>query len=205
MKESTSMVNYNLEPNESILIQTTGVLRDVGKIMTAYTDELVLTNQNIILVSQGMFGNNKGMQKFPLRDIKMANGEEQAILGKNARNGAAQLHLFFINAQDAFEFQNQGKKEVLKWADNINLVLTGSSAKRSSTVAGMAIPGTEFLAETLKGTIDTFRGTLGIKAKSNAGDEPQRVTTKCIGCRASVSGIKGQSIRCRYCDTEQNL
>ena len=35
--------------------------------------------------------------------------------------------------------------------------------------------------------------------------EPAKVTTKCIGCMAPLSGYQGQFVCCKYCDTEQTL
>lgn len=78
---------------------------------------------------------------------------------------------------------------------------------RNSVANQFAIPGAGVVAETLKDTIDVFKGTLGIKSKSKATNEPVRVTKKCIGCMSPtpLTGTKGQSIRCRYCDTDQIL
>ena len=76
------MVNYHLEPSEAILIQSTGVVCEGGGLMNAYTDELILTNMNIIHVRKGMFGNTKGVQKYPLNQVKVINGEAQAIMVK---------------------------------------------------------------------------------------------------------------------------
>ena len=80
------MVNYHLEPSEAILIQSTGVVCEGGGLMNAYTDELILTNMNIIHVRKGMFGNTKGVQKYPLNQVKVINGEAQAIMGKSSND-----------------------------------------------------------------------------------------------------------------------
>ncbi|MBC3899505.1 hypothetical protein GH811_07730 [Acetobacterium malicum] len=106
------MVNYNLESNEAILIQSTGVLCEGGGIMTAYTDELILSNINIIHISKGIFGNAKGVKKYPLSQVKIINGEAQAIMGKSS-NGMPDLQIYFVNGQLAFQFQSSGKKEIM--------------------------------------------------------------------------------------------
>jgi hypothetical protein len=198
------MVNYNLELSESVLIQSKGVLYEGGGLMTAFTDELILTNINLIHVSKGLFGNTKRVQKYPLNQVKIINGEAQAIMGKSS-NGRNNLQIYFVNGQVAFQFQNLGKKEVVKYVNEISKVLIGNESSRNSVANQFAIPGAEIVAGTLKDTIDVFKGTFGIKSKSKAADEPERVTKKCIGCMSPLSGTKGQSVRCRYCDTDQIL
>ncbi|WP_416143786.1 PH domain-containing protein [Planococcus koreensis] len=79
------MVKVNLMPNESIILKSKNVMH--GGLMANYTDELILTNQNIIHVKKGVFGNTKNVKKYPLNQIKIFNGKSQAILGKQ-RNGS---------------------------------------------------------------------------------------------------------------------
>lgn len=198
------MVNYNLEPNESILIQSTSVLCEGGGLLTAYTDDLILTNMNIIHVSKGVFGNTKRVQKYPLNHVKIINGEAQAIMGKST-NGIPNLQVYFVNGQVAFKFQSSGKKEIGKYVNEISKVLIGKESSRNSVANQFAIPGAEIVAETLKDTIGVFKGTFGIKSKSKAADEPVKATKKCIGCMSPLTGTKGLSIRCSYCDTDQIL
>lgn len=198
------MVNYNLEPNEAILIQSTSVLCEGGGLMTAYTDELILTNINIIHISKGMFGNTKGVKKYPLSQVKIVNGQAQAILGKSS-NGMPDLQIYFVNGQLAFQFQSSGKKEIIDFANGISKVLTGNKSEQSSVANPFAIPGAEMVAETFKDTINVLKGSLGIKPKDKAADKSVKVTKKCIGCMAPLTGTKGQSIRCQYCDTDQIL
>lgn len=105
------MVNYNLEPSEAIIIQSTSGLSDGSRLMTTYTDELILTNKNIIHVSKGMFGNTKGVRKYPLNQVKIINGEAQAIMRKNS-SGVYELQIYFRNGQVTFKFTS-GKKRKL--------------------------------------------------------------------------------------------
>jgi hypothetical protein len=199
------LVKYNLEPNESILMQRTGVLRETGSLlMKPFTDELILTNRNIIWISKGMFGNTKGVQKYPLTQLKVINGEAQAFVGKGSA-GMPNLQVYFINGQEAFQFQNSNKREMAKWVNEISKVLTGHDSTRGSVTSQSAIPGTEYLAETLKDTVGVFKNVLGITSKKVADAVPEKVTKKCIGCMASLTGTKGQSVLCRYCDTVQIL
>ncbi len=198
------MVKYNLEPSESILIQSIGVLCEGGGLKVAYTDELILTNMNIIHVSKGIFGNTKRVHKYPLNQVKIINGEVQAFMGKST-NGIPNLQIYFVNGQVAFKFQSSGKKEIVKYVNEISKILIGKESSRKSVVNQFAIPGAEIVTETLKDTIDVFKGTFGIKFKVKAADELVKATNKCIGCMSPLTGTKGQSIRCRYCDTDQIL
>ena len=194
---------FSLLPNESIIYKSESSVMH-GGFMSTYTDDLVLTNLNIVYINKGIFGNVKGIQKFPVNQIKMFNGEPQAIMGKQ-QNGMPKLEIYFINGQqESFAFQSAGKKEVNKWINEICKLLTGHDKSSSVSSSKMsAIPGTEYLAETLKGTMDTFKGAFGIKSKEQAAEIP--ITKKCISCSAPLNGIKGQTVRCRYCDTDQVL
>jgi hypothetical protein len=134
------LAKYNLEPNESILIQRTGVLRETGSLlMKPFTDELILTNKNIIWISKGMFGNTKGVQKYPLNQVKVINGEAQTFVRKGSA-GKPNLHVYFINGQEVFQFQNTSKREMAKWVNEISKVLTGHDSLRGSGAYQSAIP-----------------------------------------------------------------
>lgn len=195
------MRNLSLQQNESIILQNDSVLHGGG--MASYTDELYLTNLNIIYVSKGIFGKVKGIQKFPLNQVKVVNGQAQAILGKSSDNGSPELQIYFSNGQEAFQFQSGGKKEILKWVNNISQILTGTASQAENAKNIMAIPGSEKIFGTVKDTIGAFKDTFGIKGKEN--QPPENVTSKCIGCRAPLSGVKGTTVRCKYCDTDNTL
>ena len=94
-------------------------------------------------------------------------------------------------------------KDILKWINNISQILTGTTPQAENTKNIMAIPGTAQIAGTVKDTIGAFKDAFGIKGKGN--QTPENVTTKCIGCRAPLSGAKGQTVRCKYCDTDNTL
>lgn len=198
------MGSYNLEPNESIIIQSTSVLCEESGFMPGYTDELILTNMNIIHVSKGMFGNKKGVQKYPLNQVKILNDEAQAVMVKNS-NDTPKLQIYLINSKVTFKFQNSGKKEIAKYINEINKVLVGKESSQKSVANQSAIPGAEYLAETLKDTVGVFKNAFGIKSKGIINAKPEKITKKCIGCMSPLTGTKDQSICCKYCDTDQLL
>lgn len=161
----------------------------------------MLTNFNIFfLYKRGVFNNVDDTIKIPLNQIKIINGQAQALLSNE--NVSAQLQLCLKNGQEKFSFPFNSKKEVMKWINNINLILTGNTAQINDNKNIMAIPGTEQLAETFKDTVGAFKSALGIKTKE---ENSSNTTAKCIGCMAPISGIKGQTVRCKYCDTKQTL
>ena len=121
------MTNYNLLPNEGILLKSTNVLH--GGFMSTYTDELVLTNFHLIYVKHGVFGNVKEVQKIPLAHIKVINNRVQVMWGKNPSSGMKQLQIYFIDGrQDSFEFQGNEKNEIIRWANEISKAVTGDNS-----------------------------------------------------------------------------
>lgn len=197
------MAKVKLLPNESVILKSDRVLH--GGVMASYTDELILTDQSIIYVSKGMLGNTKSIQRFPVNQIKMYEGEPQALMGKS-QNGSQQLEIYFLNGHECFSFQSSNKKEIIKWINAICKLLTGHESTRVLNNGSGGIPGTEFLAETLRGTVDTFKNAFVSRGKAKAeGVSSERVTRKCISCSAPLTGIKGQTVHCRYCDTDQVL
>lgn len=185
------MAGYNLQPNESFVHRYEGVLH--GGFLAVYTYELILTSQNLVLIKKGTFGNKKGFKVFPLREIKIFQGQAQALLGK--RNGSPALDVYFHNGTEHFGFPN--KKEAIFWSKKINEVITGAPA------ASLNSSGAEKVARVMKDTVDAFKDAFGFKSKGEiaAAAAAVPVAGDCGSCGAPVSGVRGQSIVCSYCDT----
>ncbi len=183
------MANYSLAPNEGIIIQYDKVYHN------RKDSEIVLTNQNLICVetNNGLFKTTHNVLKFPTNQIKVVNGQAQVFAFKN--NSSWVLQVLFKNGTEKFEFpcdlfeQFKKKQEVDKWVEQISLLLTGKSADNISDTS-------------LMGGLKNVFGAVGINLKSK---QPQNITAKCIGCMAPISGQQGQTVCCRYCDTEQTL
>lgn len=167
-----------------------------------YTDELILTSQNLVLVEKSILGRTKAIRTFPLNQIKVYNGEVQAVPGK-ARNGSPSLDVYFVDGMESFRFQINAKKETIFWAQKINQVVTGTAARAISPDA----TGSEKVAEAMKGTVDAFKGAFGIKSKAEiaAAAASVPVARGCSACGAHVSGTRGQVVTCAYCDTANQL
>lgn len=184
-------MDLNLQSDEAIILRTEGVSH--GGIMATYSDELVLTNRNIYHIKKGLFGGAKQITRFSVNDLKIYDDIAQAKLGKQ-QNGSVRLELYFKSGEEYYGFQS--KNEVIKWVNAINKLLTG--VEMQAVDAGKrSIPGAEAVAETLKGTFDTFKGVFGMKTKSEI--DKLKVSGKCSSCGAVIVGIKGTSAKCEYC------
>ena len=197
------MAKVNLQPNEVILLQSDSVSKSGG--IFQQSGDLVLTNRDIIFIPKNLMGLGKGQERYPLNQLRCYNGQPQALLSKT--NGYPQLELIFQNGQIAFSFMLLGKREVLRWIDAITKVINGETVDTNRNLSA-AIPGTEFVAETVKDTLGKFSGALGISgigSKIGLTPSDEKTTIRCISCRAPLTGTKGQVVKCQYCDTKQTL
>lgn len=133
------MSDYNLYPNEAILLKSQDVFQGMRK------GDLVLTNLAILWAEKTLFGKIKNVNRIPFNQVKMYNENPQVRLGK-AGNGISQLEIYLVNGQENFSFNNTllGKREINKWINEITKAITGHAPEKSFT----AIPGTEFVADT---------------------------------------------------------
>ena len=174
------MAKYQLQSNEGVVLQETGICYEPNKLSTAYTDELILTNLNLIHVRKGVFMGTKGVRYIPLNQVKVIGGKCQALVGK-AQNGHAILQIYTQLGTEEFAFRTKAKKNAGIWANEI------SQLKDAFGEVGAAF-GIGF-------------GKSGQQQKSSV----ERVSTKCSGCHAPITGVKGKAAVCKYCDTEQVL
>ena len=184
------MEKYSLAPNEGIILQYDGVYHNGNH------SEIVLTNQNLICVETNvklLKKNTYNVLKFPVNQIKIVNGQVQASVIKEDDDWTLQVLL--KNGTEKFQFfgefyERTKKKQIAnQWVEQISILLTGKSAEK-------------IVDTSLVGGVKNVLGSIGINVKTKT---PENITTKCIGCRASLAGQKGQTIRCKYCDTEQTL
>lgn len=199
-------VKLNLAPNESILLKETHVAH--GGARSINTDELILTNLNIICISKGIFGNTKDIFYYPLNQLKQYNGKPQAILGKLS-NGIDALELYFVNGVETFKFQTENKKTINKWISTIAEIF-GCHNNLDISSENEDKVDSDGIVDTLKEVADGFCTTLGLKFKKKTQDnniayESAIINKKCISCSAPLVGKRGEVIHCKYCDTDQML
>ncbi len=181
---------FTLESDEVMILKAERVWH--GGAFAGWTDDLILTNKRVTIVKKGMFGNVKDIIKYPLSEIKVYNDQAQAMNTKDGR-GMPQLEIFFTSGEEKFQFQNA--RVINDWVMKINELVTGKVSTKIDNNSRMAIPGSAFIAKTLKGTIDTYKDAFGIKKKV------ETVSCRCKACGASVSGEKGTTGKCPYCDS----
>ena len=181
------MSDYNLYVNEAILLKSEDALQGMRR------GDLILTNLAILWAEKNFFGKIKNINRIPFNQVKIYNENPQVILGKS-KNGTYQLEIYLINGQENFSFNStlSGKREINKWINEITKAITGHEAEKIS----MAIPGTEFIADTLKDTIVTLKDSFSSK---------KILSKKCKACKAPITGKKGEIVQCKYCDTQQTL
>ncbi|MDU5529215.1 MAG: hypothetical protein E6063_07465 [Atopobium sp.] len=201
------MAKYQLQPNEGVVLQETGIRYEPNKLSTAYTDELILTNLNLIHVRKGVFMGTKGIRYIPLNQVKVICGKCQALVGKS-QNGTAILQIYTQQDIEEFAFQTGAKKNAGIWANEISRLVTGRDSE--NTLESQDTPEYDF--DTAVGQLkDAFSevgaafgfgfGKSGQQQKSSV----EHVSTKCSGCHAPITGVKGKTAVCKYCDTKQVL
>jgi len=193
---------YDLQPNETIIIRSENVYR--GNM----SGELILTNLNLVhITTKGVFKTTYIPQRFPTNQIKIFNGKAQALLGKNGV-----MDVYFINGQESFRFYNsdtlfsekKAEKEAMNWVNAINHLVTGADIIFEESVNTVSV-GAEMVAGVLGDTVGAFKDALGFKSKKTSTDVVDKVAKKCSFCGAAISGNKGQIIRCLYCNADQLL
>lgn len=198
------MTKINLLPHETIILRDSVVQHDRGGLIDLYSDELVLTNVALVVIHKSIMGGVKDIQRFSLDQIKVVNGVPQALFGTSS-SGENQLQVFFSHGIEAFTLgradndsggildillvspQDREKRNIAAWQSAISQAVLALPQK----VAPAHIPQTPSPKET--------------SPQSPSPSLPTSVTKKCIGCRAPLSGIQGQKVTCKYCDTEQVL
>lgn len=202
-------LNYNLASNESIIMKNDSV--SYGR---SYYNELILTNQQIILVIKGTFGNTKNVKYFSLSQIKNFNNQAQVFIGKS-NNGRTTLDVYFLNGQESFGFDS--KRTLRKWVENITTLVNGEDVvidQLGSHNGGQFDDVREQFTEAAKQVKEQF-GLAGSSFKNAFGFQNkqtdthslnnEKITTKCPSCGAPITGKRGNIVSCQYCDTDNHL
>ena len=187
------MNDYMLEPDESIIIKKDVYVDSPG--LSFASHEFVLTDRNIIIVTKGARNTVRDLRKYRLSDFKTYGNNPSIIADFNS------LELYFHN--DSLKMQFLSRREARRIKDAIEKVYNNEEVSVTDKGSN-ALPGTELVAETVRDTFDTVKGTLGIDRKMPFLKE-QTVNKKCPFCGAPLSGTRNRKVKCSYCDTEQVL
>jgi|GEM_PF-1083201 len=202
--EKGSMDDLGLRPNETVIMKSENVGH--GR-MAPLTGNLILTDQNIIYVNMNVFGRTKGVLRYPLSQIKTYEGHASVRAGREAL--CLQLEVFIASGQETFTFNN--KKDVLRWAKTVNDVISGMpiGSTMASDDENMVVPGFDvagkMFGSVIRSTVDGFKSAIGAGASDAPSEQSSLSASRCTSCGAPISGVQGQIVRCRYCDTEQTL
>lgn len=202
------MNQYNLQPKEFVIMQTTAA--SFGDDGAADLEEVVLTNQNLILCASrtlGLFQHENLIKRCPLERIHDAYGTPCAMVVK--RGNTCVLQIPYDSETVVLQFSEQDKRTATLWADAIRNAAAGDFAA-IKTEDEIPKEVSNFI-DGAKGFVGAVTGAFGIR---RSGQEtpaaahpvrPANVTKRCTGCHAPLSGRVGSTVTCAYCDTKQTL
>ena len=198
------MDEYNLEPGEFTIMQESSVTL-LDRSGEERLDEVVLTNKNLVLVntaSQGLFKRTRYLKRCPLDKIASPNGVPQAIASKHKND--YRLQVVFDDETISLRFPANPKRTAERWAEGIrNAALGNLSGIRTEDVLP---PEVADLVDGAKGIFGAvFAGGKKQPNTPEAPKRPARITKKCVGCHAPLTGCAGETVTCAYCDTKQTL
>lgn len=208
----TRVVHYDLQPNESIVYVQDRVRQ--GGAWGHLTDQLILTNKNLVLVKKGFFGGGKSVHVFPLSQIKVFDGAAQVRVGW--LQSCPTLEVYFLNGQEVFLLER--KEAAADLAQMIDDVIAGVGGhpidSRDEGPIANAIRSQVEMADALRSQVDLIKATFGIRSKTQSTTGAPRVAREagaprvareCYACGAPLSGKQGQVATCSYCDTPIQL
>lgn len=202
---------YNLGPGEVVIMHSDRVVLHSGKDRDTL-DELVLTNQNLILVNEvstGFFTSQRLLKRCPLDSIACPEGNPQAFLGKKKNEYV--LQVVFTQEAITLSFPANPKREAKRWAEAIKYAVAGEVENINTEESPLPsdvtelIDGFKGLTSAFASEAASFSSTVSKASKPIKKTVRTKTTVRCIGCRAPLSGNKGTVFTCDYCGTKQTL
>lgn len=176
---------YTLDEDEAFIARASDVT--VGMFGKA---DLILTNKNIVQINKGFWNEETGFEKYPLSSLKVYNGKANIVVTKNSA-GKHQVELYFNNSEKIYSFDKVSAES--KWISDVKkahrqYLENAEKARRKSSK-----------------NVNIFK-VLTDSAKSLV---PQHISIpkafKCRKCGAELHGLKGENIRCEYCNYENTI
>lgn len=176
---------YTLDEDEAVITRASDVT--VGIFGRA---DLMLTNKNIVQINKGFWNEETGFEKYPLASLRIYNGKANIVVTKN-NAGKRQVELYFNNFEKIYFFDKVSIEN--KWISDVKKAhrqyLENAEKARRKTSKNINI---------LKALTDSAKSLI-----------PQRTpiskTFKCKKCGAELHGLKGETIRCEYCNYENTI
>ena len=181
------------EADEAVIKQADevgyGAIGGLAGMFSSAKNTLILTNKNLILVKKNLFGKVTDTLRFPLSAIRVADGKVQALLGR-PDNVTHSLDVYFTSGMERFSMT--WEDDIKEWIACITEAVTGQKVAREDPDAWLY--ETAAMAESLAGSIKKVKGALGIRSD-------EKVSSRCPGCGASLTGADGETVQCPYCGT----
>ncbi len=188
------MADYSLDRDEAVILKNDRVHYAVNS-RSNDSFELVLTSRKLVLirVRPKLFGTTRDIAVYPIKQIKVFNGQAQAVLSGKT------IEVYFYAGPERFGFAD--KKDAAKWISHINLLATGRENEiQLNQRINYALPGADYVSGALKDTIDVFKNRFAEET-----GPPVKVTERCDHCGASIDGYKGRATACSYCGTTRQM
>lgn len=183
------MAGMTLAADEVVLSELIDA-QDASKFTTKFCN-VILTNKRIVVNKVGAFGKAKFDFEKPLSAVKTYNGAAQVKV--STVNGLmTKIDIYLSSEQLSYEVSGAGNTDVIRFANELNRVVTGSNVDIYS------LSGNDTGASAFK---KAFWGINSVEAKKNVN---QKVAIRCTGCGGSFEGIKGSTAKCPYCGTFYN-
>ncbi len=185
------MADLNLRSDEKIILEDGDVSESGLSGSLLFSDDLYLTNYNLIYVYVGLFGKVKNIKKYSLEDIKIDENEEpMAYRDWNEDADSVELRVELRSKTLEVLFSEDTEENVEMWVDAIKTAVED-------------LPGKERKKEAKKDTEETK------EIKEEAAPKPEEnvkfVSKDCLGCGMLITGGEGKLVVCEYCDTKQAL
>lgn len=198
------MDDYNLEPGEFLIMQEEHVL--LGPINNKqHIRAVALTDRTLILVNDvatGLFKRTTMVKRCPLRRLQRSTHDEvQVFAGKLGDTWWLQLP--FEGELIMLTFEISPRRTAERWAEAIRLAAAGNYA--AIRTQGTLPPELAGIMDSSRDLIDSLTGGRSSKRISEPERQDASVTVKCVSCHAPLTGHRGTTVTCSYCDTAQTL
>lgn len=155
--------------------------------------QVLLTDRNLMIGIEGTFGGIKETQVYPINQIVVVNGNAQVRV-----TSGSSVEIDTNQGRVALSMQSRG--DARKLAEHLRSAATGKPVDLSADeVGGLAGMAGE-LGGALRDTVGSFAKGLGFGS-----EQAQMAAVECSGCGAPLTGKKGESVRCPYCDAIRQL
>ena len=188
------MADYTLDATEVVLLKADRIGYRTRQRSEDRVD-LVLTNRRLIFVKRlaKVFGSTKEVVANRIGQIKVFSDQAQVVLGSGT-----DVEIQLVSGAETVAFES--RRAATKWVDTINLLATGREDEVRLNPSGKAISGAVYVSETLRDTVNTFKGVFGPKPEA-----PVKTAQRCTNCGGPVQGYVGKVVTCPHCGHPQHL